>query len=235
MNLGMDKDNLFSYLISFEGLDAVGKTTLANGLFNYLTNVSSVPVKIFPEFSDSAIGELLIELIRQYNFVKLDPTVNTPLAETLLLIADLCVKSEFMESSNKQPPIIIADRFFDSLIAYQVPRILRNNPNLDKGDITKWLTDFAEPILFKPNITFLIDLPMDVISSRVRSRDSYQLNIENIKFFEQAYSIFVTLMKKDSQRFYQIDGNRNANDILLEIIHVVSQRLLNKGIIQNSI
>jgi dTMP kinase len=231
----MKKDNPFSYLISFEGLDAVGKTTLANGLFNYLTKVSRVPVKIFPEFSDSAIGELLIELIRQNNFVKLDPTANTPLAETLLLIADLCVKSELLESSNKQLPIIIADRFFDSLIAYQIPRILRNNPHLDKGDITKWLTNFAEPILFRPNITFLIDLPIEVICSRVRSRDSYQPSIEDLEFFEQAYSTFVTLMKKDHQRFYQIDGNRDIDDILLEIVDVVSQRLLNKGIILNSI
>jgi thymidylate kinase len=231
----MDTDKLLPYLISFEGLDAVGKTTLANGLFNYLTNASRVPVKIFPEFSDSAIGELLIELIRKFNFIKLDPISNTPLAETLLLIADLCVKSELMESSNKKLPIIIADRYFDSLIAYQVPRILRNNPNLDMDNITKWLTDFAEPILLKPNITFLIDLPMEVICSRVKFRDSYQPSIEDLEFFEQAYSIFTTLMKKDCQRFYQIDGGRNANDILVEIIDVVTQRLLNEGIVQNFI
>ena len=231
----MGKDKLFSYFISFEGLDAVGKTTLANSLYNYLTSELKLPVKMFPEFSNSAIGILLVDLIKQYNFIKLDPAINTPLAETLLLMADLCAKAELIESSGSQLPIIIADRYFDSLIAYQVPRILRNNPHLGNDDTTEWLTNIAERILLKPDITFLINLPMDVICSRVQSRDSYQPSFEDIEFFAQAYSIFTSLMSKDRQRFYQIDGHRDTDDILSEIISVVANGLLNQGLIEDPI
>lgn len=223
----------FAYLISFEGLDAVGKTTLASGLVDYLKK-AALPVQMFSEFSDSPIGALLIESIRRHNFIRLHPSFKTPFSETLLLMADLSVKNEMLWNSYDVPPIVIADRYSDSLIAYQVPRILKSNPTLRHHEVQEWLGNCVETLFGKPDLTWLISAPMDVVLARVRARDSYLPTAEDEEFFKQAEVIFATLAEGDKERIREVDGTKEPKALLSEITAVVSAKLAGHGLAKSN-
>lgn len=223
----------FSFLISFEGLDAVGKTTLATGLLAHLAS-TSLPVKMFPEFSDSPIGDLLTESIRKYNFVRLHPSFEIPFSETLLLMADLSAKTETLRMSDDSQPVIIADRYSDSLLAYQLPRILRSNPTLDSHKVQTFLEGWVETLFGEPDLTCLINAPLELVLERVRLRDSYAPTARDIEFFKHAESIYTTLASRNKERILQLDGTKEIQQLSAEIIEAVTTKLVELGIVKRT-
>ena len=222
----------FTFLISFEGLDAVGKTTLATRLVAHLTSVN-VSARMFPEFSDSPIGELLTDSIRKYNFVKLHPNLDTPFSETLLLMADQSAKTETLPMLDSST-IVIADRYSDSLIAYQIPRILRSNRGLPSEQVRRLLERWVKALFREPHLTFLIQAPLELVLKRVQIRDSYAPTTQDIEFFNQADSIYTNLASRNKKRFVKLDGTKEIEELWSEIIQIVSTKLARHGIVRQS-
>jgi thymidylate kinase len=220
----------FSFLVSFEGLDAVGKTTLATKLLAHMTSVN-VLARMFPEFSDSPIGELLADSIRKYNFVKLHPSLETPFSETLLLMADQSAKTETLPMLEHPSPIVIADRYSDSLIAYQLPRILRSNPRLASHQVQIFLEGWINTLFREPDLTFLIHAPLELVLERVQLRDSYKPTAQDIEFFKHADSIYTSLATRKNKRFVKLDGTKEIQELLTEIIETVTRKLAKLGTI----
>jgi dTMP kinase len=102
---------------------------------------------------------------------------------------------------------VVCDRFMDSTRAYQA----------DAGPIEKLYCDIAGK--FEPDLTLLLDVPVEVSMSRVRSRggwyDRYQL--KKAPFHKKLRKTFRALAKKYPKRIRIIDASGDA-DVVAEAI-----------------
>ncbi|GBD34186.1 Thymidylate kinase [bacterium HR34] len=82
------------FWISIEGTDAVGKTSLLNEIGTFLRNQRKINFAIIKEFSNSALGYLIQEIIKEKKFFSLENKIPRPLSETLILCADFIYQFE---------------------------------------------------------------------------------------------------------------------------------------------
>jgi dTMP kinase len=102
--------------------------------------------------------------------------------------------------------IVVCDRFFDSTIAYQ-----SFGQNVDLELIKK--VQEAAIGEFKPDITFLIDISVEVAFERIKSRaDNNRYEKMDQNFHQKVRKGFLEIAKNNS-RIVMIDGNQDEREI----------------------
>ena len=101
-----------------DGIDAVGKSTVCRKIFE------SRPVTVIGEFSESALGRVIVGIIEEMRFFKLSEDFASPLADLFCILSDTFLK---YESSSNYAKIAgssacIMDRGIFSAVAYQFSR-----------------------------------------------------------------------------------------------------------------
>lgn len=144
-------------LLSFEGIDGSGKTTIINHLVEKLKQ-QSLSVKVLQEPGTSKMGQQIRKLLKT-------STPRTSLSELLLYEAS---RADMVETvlipSLKKYDVVILDRYIDSTIAYQGYG--------NKNDIE--LIDVLNNIATKgilPDISFFIDVNVDEAKQRRLNRN----------------------------------------------------------------
>jgi dTMP kinase len=136
--------------IAFEGGEGSGKSTQAELLKKYLTEIGE-KVVLTREPGGTVLGKQLREIL-------LDPGTGaiSPRAEALLYAADRANHVyTLIQPALTQGDVVITDRYLDSSIAYQgAGRILQPN---EVARISRWATDSLTP-----NLTFILDLPAEI-------------------------------------------------------------------------
>lgn len=148
--------------ITFEGGEGGGKSTQAKLLFDWM-NERGIPCVLTKEPGTSFVEECV--KIRE---LLLDPRYNlTPSSELLLFLADRAQHIEkFILPTLKSGKHVICDRYSDSTRVYQSARGLSKR-------IIDQLLDFATGKL-SPDVTFLLDVPIDVGLDRARLKSIYK-------------------------------------------------------------
>jgi dTMP kinase len=201
-------------LITFEGIDASGKTTQAKKLFNYLKR-KKLPVI----FTREPGGEKVAEKIRKILLSKKELSL-TPLAEFLLYEACRSqIVTNLLLPALKQKKIVICDRFYDSTLAYQ-----GYGRGLDLSLIKK-LNLVASSNLV-PDLTFFIDVPVKISLQRKTKLKTKKdrLEKEDQVFFEKVRKGYLDLAQKE-KRVKVIDGQKSIPQIFEEIKKLVEQFL----------
>ncbi len=143
-------------LISFEGLDGVGKTTIVRALVKSLEDEGQ-KVTLVEEFLTEFLDGYLHGLLERDPYLRLAAEgQDTTLAQTLLLAAAHAFKYEtIIKSAMTSGGLVLVDRFTDSLIAYQVPLLVESG--LSKDAAIMWV-DNCVSLLPQPSLTiYLID------------------------------------------------------------------------------
>lgn len=199
--------------ISFEGGEGSGKSTQIQKLSKWLEqkNIRNIVTR---EPGGSEGGEKIRELLVSGGTERWEP-----MSEILLFYAARYDHVErLIKPALKQGIWVLCDRFFDSTIAYQG---YGHNISLSK------LSELNTLVLddFKPDITFLLDIPADVGLTRANIRENKK-NIKedrfenfDIQFHERLRNGYLDLAKKQS-RFKIIDANRNIDIIFNDIINI---------------
>lgn len=111
--------------------------------------------------------------------------------------------------------LVISDRFFDSTFAYQ-GSALGVEPKAIQAIKKLAIDDFA------PDLTFLIDLPVEAAFSRIEGRfDNNRYEKLGIEFHQKVRIGFLELAKQNS-RIKVIDGLQNQEQIAKQIISTIS-------------
>ena len=122
-------------LITFEGIDGSGKTTLVE--------------KIIQEFKTKEI------------FVTKEPTkdmeAKDPLALAFLFMADRVEHTGKIKKRIKEGKIVLCDRYCDSTYAYQGV-LISEKYNLEINKTIEYLKKAHDPFVLKPDVTFLLDV-----------------------------------------------------------------------------
>lgn len=160
--------------IVLEGIDGAGKSTQAKLLAEWFENRGGYDVVLTKEPTDTPFGKLIRRLVLtggKEGIIDGGAKISHE-AEALLFAADRAEHvDKLIKPSLEAGKVVISDRYFYSSLAYQWAR---------GGLDLEWLIDLNR-FAVKPDIVFLLDLPVKESMNRIRSR---KVKSEFDKIFE---------------------------------------------------
>ena len=197
--------------ISFEGIDACGKSTQVKLLLNIMNKDTSNTVLV-REPGGSTISEEIRQILLNDNLE--DMSFRT---EALLMTGSRAqLTSEKILPTLEVGKNVIADRFSDSTLAYQ---------GGGRGLDIKWLINlngFATNNL-TPDVTFLLDLHPDEAFKR-RGKDTDRIEKAGIDLQIKVRNSYLEIAKLFNDRIVIIDGHQDEQVIHNQILKELNRR-----------
>ncbi len=182
--------------VTIEGIDGSGKSSLVLSLHTLLSDLSPVFTR---EPGSTWVGDQVRKAVAE----KADP-----ITEALLFAADHAAHlSTLVRPSLERGLLVISDRYSDSRYAYQQETL--------KGYIDNplaWLQVLHAGWTIRPDLTFLIVLPVDEALSRIKEKQNRE-HFENHCLLEKVQDHYLTLAKSDPSRFVLVDGTKDEGEI----------------------
>jgi dTMP kinase len=189
-------------LITFEGPEGSGKSTLIAALADRLSGQGDPPL-VIREPGGTEIGERIRNIL-------LDPASANMCPETELL---LMVASRAQLVREKIVPaleaglVILCDRFADASVAYQ---------GFGRGLGEEVVHDFNSFALGgrEPDLTFLCLLPPEEGQKRLKGRETDRLDRETRDFHQRVYEGYGAMAASGKSRFRVIDAGASREEML---------------------
>ena len=211
------------FFITFEGLDGSGKTTQIRRLSAWLA-AKSIPQTLTRQPGGTATGDRIRALLLDSKSVGLSP--HTELA---MMFADRAQSiQEVIAPAIAQGHVVVCDRFTDSTEAYQGggrelgSQIVLDMHRLICGSL-------------QPDLTILLLPDIHASLSRARRRNNHQIKATNTDesrfeseqdaFFHRVYDKYREIAAREPLRVVTIEGNLNADEVYMQVINAVRQRL----------
>jgi dTMP kinase len=193
-------------LITFEGPEGSGKSTLVGNLAQHLLERGCESL-VLREPGGTEIGEQVRSLL-------LDPQTTDMCAETELLLM-LASRAQLVRQKIRPAleagMVVLCDRFADASVAYQgygrglpVSQVERGN-ELALGGI-------------RPDLTFLCLLPPDDGRARLRDRQTDRLDRETHQFHQRVYEGYCAMAASGDPRFQVIDASQTPAQMLAQAV-----------------
>lgn len=199
--------------ITFEGVEGCGKSTQAMLLAAALRETGR-EVLLTREPGGPAISEAIRKIL-------LDPEYYEMLPETEMLLY-MASRSQhtgqWILPALKEGKIVISDRYYDSTIAYQGAARELDFDVIDK--ITTFATFNTDP-----DMTFLIDVPVEVGIRRIQSRKLDRLELEAIDFHQKVRDQYLFIASKYAFRYNVISGEDLIDTIHNKILTLCMEKL----------
>lgn len=187
-------------LISFEGPDGAGKTTVLEQILPILRTCLKTDIITTREPGGITIAEKIREII-------LDVTHTSMDNQTELLLYMAARRQHLVEKilpALEQGSLVLVDRFIDSSMAYQ-----GYGRGLEKSAIT-WLNDYVTAGR-KPDLTLYFDVPSEVGLARIRQnqeREVNRLDLERLDLHQRVRQGYQELAKSEPERIKLIDASQ---------------------------
>jgi dTMP kinase len=199
-------------LVTFEGIEAAGKSTLIAALNEELTTRGNV-VLVTREPGGTPLGDAL-------RGVFLDPALAVdPIAEVMLLNASRAqLVADVIAPALKARSIVLCDRFFDATVAYQ-----GYGRGLNVDSLLEICLTATHRIA--PDLTFLIDIPVELSQARLRARGGAdRLEREDAVFHTRVREGYLALAERFPSRYVVLDGTQPASVLATSAFAVLSER-----------
>ncbi len=193
------------YFISFEGSDGVGKSTQIKLLESYLKDLGH-ELLVLREPGGTQISEAIREILLDKNNAKMSESAELLLYEAAR--AQLC--EELIKPALARGVTVIADRFYDSSLAYQ-----GFGRGIDLNEVQS-LNEFATGGL-KPDITFLLHLP-NSLSRKLIDHEADRLELAGEEFMSRVQTGFLEIAKAEPERIKLIDASGSKEEVFSRII-----------------
>ena len=188
------------FFITFEGGEATGKSTLVRVTSTWLQEAGHNVVTV-AEPGSTELGARLRRLVK-YGKMPIGPR-----AEALLFIAARAqLAEEVIAPALASGAVVVSDRFGDSTLAYQ-----GYGRGLDVEELRS-LNDAATGGL-QPDLTVLLDLPVDVALMRRQPRDADRFeaglaraNAADVAFHLRVRNGFLTMASEEPERWLVVDA-----------------------------
>lgn len=196
--------------IAFEGIDGAGKTTQAALLCDRLPRYYTTPIRLSePTYGHYGVkirehvrtGDQ-ISLERQRELFTLDRREHVKRKIDPLL--------QFVRENDSF--VIVQDRCYLSAPAYQA----------DTEDSVLPLLREQQAFSPKPDVIFLLDLPVRVAFERLAKRDDGIDIFENSDFLEKTRKRYMFLAGEGSERIEVLDGAKPPEQISEEVLRILN-------------
>jgi dTMP kinase len=202
----LDKSK-YGRLITFEGIEGCGKSTLAKELYEYLKS-KNYKVIFTREPGGGKLGEKIREILLSNEFEIPD------YSELFLFLA-----SRYEHTKNviiprlKEGYFVISDRYMDSTIAYQ-----GYGRKIDLKLLEK-LNEIAT-LGIKPDLTFLIDLPEEISFNRLKDKILDRIESEEIEFYKRVRFGYIEIARNEPLRFIILDGTMELQTLKQKVFEI---------------
>lgn len=231
-----------SLFITFEGIEGCGKTTQI-GLLTSFFEENHRPILLTREPGGTEAGEKIRDILLSPKKIRIEP-----MAELLLYVAARIQHyHEVIKPALKEGKIVICDRFADATLAYQ---------GFGRGLDIAWIEEVYRRALdnLKPDITFLLDLPVEEGLGRAWIRiknskgtrnqkvffDYYQLEFpfhlihagqdrferEALDFHRRVREGYLAMARREPQRIIVLDGMKDQETLHHEIVSHLSSKFI---------
>ena len=195
-------------IISFEGIEGVGKSTQLRLLKDYLESKNFL-VDVYREPGSTNTGEKIRDiLLNSANELSNE-------AELLLMFAS---RAELISHKIKKckSDFLLLDRFYDASLAYQGYGRKLSIP------LIKSLITFIDcPI---PNYSILLDIPVDEGFARKTNDDIDRIESSSKSFFEKVRKGYLKIAKENSDRFIKINASLDIDKVHQKIINHIESK-----------
>lgn len=202
-------------IISFEGPDGAGKTTVLEHVLPVLQE-KGYGIVTTREPGGVEIAERIRDVILDVNHVAMD-------SKTEMLLYMAARRQHYVEKvlpALEAGKMVLIDRFIDSSIAYQGA-----GRGLDKDIITR-LNDFATDGR-KPDLTLYFDVESKIGLARIAKnaeREVNRLDLEKLDMHKRVREGYLALTEQE-KRIVTIDASRELADVVLETLHTILEQL----------
>lgn len=201
----MGDDRIRGTLISFEGLEKVGKTTQIRRLALWLRSLGHT-VTVLREPGGTMLGETLRGMLLH------TVQIHSAAAEFLLFAAARAeLVATVIQPALEEGQIVILDRYGDSSAAYQ---------GFGRGLEVKWITLVNEKVTagVEPDMTFWLRGPSFAVGDdNIESQDQ--------GFFARVEEGYETLASQNPARWHIIPSARPADAVSRDIQAAVRETL----------
>ena len=189
-------------IISFEGIEGVGKSTQIKLLKDFLES-KNYTVEVSREPGSTSAGEKIRDILLDNKNILANET------ELLLMFS---ARSELVNKIilNNQSDYLLLDRFFDASMAYQ-----GYGRELSKEFINSLISFINCPI---PDHTFLLDISVEEGFDRKHNDPKDRIESAGIDFFNKVRAGYLEIASDNNDRFIVIDANSDIDSIHNNII-----------------
>lgn len=202
--------------ITIEGPEGSGKTTATNKVVEELEKLGYQIVRT-REPGGTPISEQIRNVILDKQNTMMDPRT-----EALLYAA--ARRQHLVEKvwpATKEGKIVICDRYIDSSLAYQggarglgIDNII--NINMFATEDT-W-----------PDLTLLFDIEPELGLERIaknKEREINRLDLEKLEFHKKVRETFLSLAKKQPDRFVVIDASKTPDEVKQDALNAILNKI----------
>jgi dTMP kinase len=201
-----------SIFITFEGIEGCGKTTQIGHLKSFFIKHKS-PFLLTREPGGTRVGEKIRRIL-----LSSDNAGMEPMTELFLYVADRVQHyRQVIAPALRQGKAVLCDRFADATTVYQ---------GFGRGLDLAWIEEIHARALenIKPDLTFLLDLPVEVGLRRAWKRlenDKTQedrFEKEALDFHRRIREGYLTLARNEPGRIIVLDGMKDEEALHREIV-----------------
>ena len=205
-------------IISFEGPDGAGKTTVLE--------------KILPALKERAERKIVttrepggVEIAERIRHVILDVNHNNMDDKTELLLYMAARRQHYVEKvlpALEAGKLILIDRFIDSSVAYQGA-----GRGLDK-EVIDWLNEFTTDGR-KPDLTLYFDVDSETGLARIAknvNREVNRLDLEKLDMHQRVREGYLKLAEQEKGRIVTIDASQDLDIVVSETLARILEFLI---------
>ena len=205
-----------SYLITIEGVEGSGKSTIINFIKEFLEE-KGLHVVVTREPGGIEIAEQIRTVILDQKNTKMD-------GRTEALLYAAARRQHLVEKivpAISDGKIVLCDRFIDSSLAYQgYARELGIDEVLS-------INEFAIGTMM-PDVTLYLDLDPEIGLKRIsrnKGREVNRLDLEELGFHVKVREGYEEVIKRFPARMARIDANQEIQAVFLDIQSTLAERL----------
>ena len=206
-----------SWLISFEGIDGSGKTTLIKNLKQKATDFN---LKTH-SWRETELGKKLWRLLNEAQKTKENNLPSNWSYIFLILVAFDELVKKIIKPNLLENKMVIVDRYIDSTFVYQ---------GIEGGIKINVIQEIAQKTINLPfpDLTFMLDIEPQKAQERLRKRKAATgeyTNWDNLKldFHQRIRNNYLKLKKIFPERIYVIDANKSEEEVTEEVWEIIKQ------------
>jgi len=183
-------------LITLEGIDGCGKSTLHTALQEKLSDLK-------PVFTREPGATWVGEAVRRAIAEQIDPVT-----EATLFVADHAAHlARIVHPALNENKLVISDRYSDSRFAYQSVTL---EGVIDSPEA--WLRSMHNGWTIIPDKTFLLVIPIDEAIRRLQPKGDLE-HFERREVLEKVQDRYIRFAKDEPSRFIVIDAMKEKEEI----------------------
>lgn len=151
-------------LVAIEGIDGAGKQTQCARLRSRAEQAGFTVATVgFPRYGETFFAGAIEEMLRGGS------ADVAPRLAGLLFAGDRFESRALLDAARTAADLVVADRYVASNLAYQAARA----PRGERAAVMAWLENVEHGVfgLPRPDLTILLDLPVEVAAARIARRE----------------------------------------------------------------